>query len=323
MHRAATAGNPAAMTKLVSWYGEGHRHVRRSPRRCAYWFERLKKSARAGNPLAARLIGIDYLWGYGPCRRDWERARYWLRRAELAGDCEAKRLLREKFHAATEAEANYKRWLRNSDSGTMLHFLRRSAEAGYTDAMDALIIGYSNGDYALPKNAKLAASWRRRLARAARDGDAFAQFEMGWHAKDERTAADWYRKAAKNGYGEAAIQLRSHYSRSDAERERWFLRALELGHTDALIICARPYWKNGRPQPKAIALLEQATDAHEVREIIDRVRRPRHIDRRPSRERPNAMDRRPLPIRCKPHEYYSRDFLWRHIGALVAGQPSS
>jgi uncharacterized protein len=93
---------------------------------------------------------------------------------------------------------------------------------------------YENGDYATALK-----EWRP----FAEQGDAFAQFNLGWMYKngegvpqDYQEAAKWYRLAAEQGYAKAQYNLALRYDNGEGvpqdyqEAAKWYRLAAEQGH---------------------------------------------------------------------------------------------
>ena len=86
----------------------------------------------------------------------------------------------------------------------------------------------------------------RRLRKAAEQGDAVAQNDLGYRhelgngvVKNYAEAVKWYRKAAEQGNGNAQRSLGYHYQngivvvKDDVEAVKWFRKAAEQGHAQA------------------------------------------------------------------------------------------
>ena len=86
----------------------------------------------------------------------------------------------------------------------------------------------------------------RLYQKAADQGDADAQFELGWHyetgsgvEKDESEAVRWYQEAADQGHMGAQFELGWHYEtgrgveEDESEAVRWYQEAADQGHMDA------------------------------------------------------------------------------------------
>eukprot|EP01104_Vermistella_antarctica_P011305 TRINITY_DN314_c0_g2_i9.p1 TRINITY_DN314_c0_g2~~TRINITY_DN314_c0_g2_i9.p1 ORF type:complete len:293 (+),score=60.26 TRINITY_DN314_c0_g2_i9:328-1206(+) len=90
------------------------------------------------------------------------------------------------------------------------------------------------------------AAGERRLRRAAENGSAIAQFNMGvsynegtFGAIDDEEAVKWYRKSAEQGNAEAQVNLANRLrdgrgvAKDEVEAVKWFRKAAEQGHVKA------------------------------------------------------------------------------------------
>jgi TPR repeat protein len=115
------------------------------------------------------------------------------------------------------------------------------ASADYRDGQDA----YASGNY---QAAIL--EW----IPIAKDGDAKAQYNLGWMrangkgtAQDFQEAVDWYTKSAKQGYIHAQYNLANLYLRGQGVTQNdklafsWFLKAAEQGDAPAQYNLGRMY----------------------------------------------------------------------------------
>lgn len=118
----------------------------------------------------------------------------------------------------------------------------------------------------------------KEVMAAARKGDAEAQMELatryalgaGGVKKNDKLAAEWYRKAGEQGVVAAAHQLGLRYERGQGvdkdlhQAARWYDKATELGHLDSLLSLARLLLQGGNGAPydpvRAAALLKKAAD---------------------------------------------------------------
>ena len=108
----------------------------------------------------------------------------------------------------------------------------------------------------VPKDDAEAVKWYRK---AADQGDAIAQFNLGWMydegrgvSKDDAEAVRWYRKAADQGHALAQFNLGAMYAngegvaKDDAEAVKWYRKAADQGDADAQakLRSYRPGWKS-------------------------------------------------------------------------------
>ena len=93
-----------------------------------------------------------------------------------------------------------------------------------------------------------------QLRQEAEQGDAEAQFSLGWRysvgsgvPKDDQEAVKWYRKAANQGLAKAQLSLGLQYAtgegvlEDDWEAVKWYRRAAEQGYADAQLYLGIQY----------------------------------------------------------------------------------
>ena len=194
MKRAAEEGLPEAMWRLVSLYASGE-GTTKSTVEVARW---TRRAASAGHPEAMLAVGLAYWKGGGAFERSRSKAIRWLRRAGEAGSVHALysagyllvyepedekertegiRLL-ERADEKGHATAAYTLSLvfgpaakdEDEDWKTSFRWMKRAAEAGHVEAMNALSKYYARG-IGVPKDAAKAAEWRKRAKAAGYEGD--------------------------------------------------------------------------------------------------------------------------------------------------------
>ena len=109
----------------------------------------------------------------------------------------------------------------------------------FADDLEDAMNAYINGDY------KTAFGIYQELAE---QGDAIAQFTLGWmyhkgkgiHTSNRHAAFQWYTKAAEQGQVDAQFQLGDFYYNGDVNLQdfkqsfHWYTKAAEQGHVDAI-----------------------------------------------------------------------------------------
>ena len=101
------------------------------------------------------------------------------------------------------------------DSGDFPTAVRALAEQGDASAQFELGFLYKNGRHGVPQNSKTAVKWCKL---AAEQGYAPAQYQLGaMHevAQDYKTAVKWYRLTAEQGVARAQFQLGLMYDRGN------------------------------------------------------------------------------------------------------------
>ena len=231
----------------------------------SFYSKILEKTAKDGDARAQYEIGNAYLSGNG-IKKDNETAAEWFLKSMASGHEGAK----EKFYSFYSK------------------ILEKRAKAGDAEAQFQTGNGYFDG-YAVKKDNNTAAKWyqlamkqgheeakekfysfySKLLEKAAKDGDARAQFETGnaylngyLVDKDNETAAEWYLKAmdqehegakemfysfyskklekrAKGGDAEAQFRIGECYllggqvNRDIEEAAEWFQKSMLQGHETA------------------------------------------------------------------------------------------
>nr|MBK7066849.1 sel1 repeat family protein [Deltaproteobacteria bacterium] len=132
---------------------------------------------------------------------------------------------------------------------TLLPWLTSADERGDTWATWLLGRLVDSGD--APGGQALALShWQRGAER----GDARCAFELGLRIekKKKKEATALYERSAAGGFGLAALRL-GHLAKTWKDAERWYLRAIELGRTDAWIDIARHLTSGAKGAPVDLA----------------------------------------------------------------------
>ena len=128
-----------------------------------------------------------------------------------------------------------------------LEQLKAKAESGDAKAQFALGALYHKGD-GVGKDRAEALKWYRK---AAEQGYAAAQCELGDLCDDGVEALKWYRKAAEQGYatGQAVLAINYEHGRGGAAKDyfeavKWYRKAAEQGNAQGEVGLATMY-KNG------------------------------------------------------------------------------
>ncbi len=190
------------------------------------------KAVENGSHAAEFRLGEMYYLGRG-VQCDHEMGLQWYRKAAEHG----------------EANAQYKLGTILDDEGEALSWLRMAASQGFPRAQVYMAILYQEGEYGLPRDAtessRLFRAAEMTLRKAAEEGDADAQYELGnfylgdSDKKDANEALHWYRKAAEHGVPSAQYSLAEMYEDCEnieqdyQEALRWYREAAKRGNDDA------------------------------------------------------------------------------------------
>ena len=203
-----------------------------------------QKAADAGNYEAETILKAEngdidemetlgqwYSKGYYDIKKDPDRAKYWLKRATEA---ESKISDAERMYRAFKAELQKK----DGNSELALEYLKKSAEAGWLDAMTELANYYSIGLWGLPEDKAEAFKWYMKVAAVDENHKThlgrYVSYEIGqayyfgWGVeKDYSKAVEWYQKAAQAGDPSALESLGDMYYKGE-EIRRDVAKALDL-----------------------------------------------------------------------------------------------
>ena len=239
------------------------------------WEEALayyRKLAEKGDAQAEYRIGVFYAFGYG-VPQDNAQALNWISGAAEKGNPFARntwvRAYLKQGPGLTLDPAAV-------DKEKALAWLKRSAEAEYVPAMEALADASRNGKYGLPVDVEQAKGWEAKidaikaeykkadLAWQGADFTAASQILLKLANKDyapawallgymsEKTvfleeAAKFYRHSAEQGWSDGEFFLGAIYSngygvKKDGEQALlWMTRAAEQGHVQAIAVVANAY----------------------------------------------------------------------------------
>ena len=168
---------------------------------CAWW----EKSSAQGNAIAEYDLANCFLGENGP-HKDLQQGVFWLKKSAGQGYADAQDELASVYATGHGVK---------KDNVQALKLFRLAATQGQPHAETALGFAYNSGDLDLPKNPAKAFSWFRK---AANDnsvvgeelvGDAY--FSGANVKKDDKEAAKWWQKAAKQGddYAQSMLRLLS------------------------------------------------------------------------------------------------------------------
>ena len=209
------------------------------------WFRR---AAEQGSAVAQNNLGVMYLNERGVARDDAETVK-WFRQAAGKGNADAQNNLGVMFMDGKGVPRDY---------AVAVKWFRRAAEQGNAEAQFNLGLTYRNGEGVVRDDAE-AVKW---FIKAARQNLSSAQFTLGLIyeegkgvKQDTTEAVEWYRKAAQQGEEEALNNLIAMGNRGnsiaqfnlgvmyeegdgvgqdDAEAAKWYRRAAEQEHENAL-----------------------------------------------------------------------------------------
>ncbi len=212
----------------------------------------LREAAEGKDTSALREYGRILLFGLHGVAADVARGMSCLREAANADDEQAKYLLARCLLGAEDVAVP-----RDGEEGISL--LREAAFAGDIIAQTWLGDILMDGEYGQQADPVEAAKWYRK---AAKQGDAYAQFCLGACCEDGRgiplnyeEAVKWFRLAADQGFAYAQFSLGAcHYGgkgvpQDYAEAVKWFRLAADQGHAPAQF-CLGACYANGRGVPQ-------------------------------------------------------------------------
>ena len=226
--KAASRGHVEAQFQLGHMHSLG-RGVPEDAKEAVTWY---RKAASQGHPGAHHYLGEMYDKGWG-MPKDAAEAVACYRKAARSGDgvysLAAQLALGNIYRAGNSVP---------TDAAAAVAWYRKAADKGNLAARFALGEMYARGEGVM-RNAEAAVTWFRRAhtidqtvpvplevgpwiasrREKADEGDARAQFDLGWmchHGKgvaaDAATAAAWYRKAADQGDPRAQFNLGVMYT---------------------------------------------------------------------------------------------------------------
>ena len=200
----AAEGHAGAQFILGTRYNIGQ-GVRQDYTQARYWYE---KSATQGNAFGQAGLGLLYENGQS-VRQDYAQARYWYEKAAAQGNAWAQSRLGMLYQIGLGGRLDYIQ---------ARYWYEQAAAQGFADAQAALDMMNAEGrrvwqEQAAPDVQWNVGSWqdytqaRARFERAAIQGDADAQFNLGriyaeglGVQQDKQAAMAWFGKACKAGF---------------------------------------------------------------------------------------------------------------------------
>jgi TPR repeat protein len=287
--KAARQGDAVAQYKLGEFYRKG-KGVNEDDVEAVVWYT---KAAEQGHAKAQIKLAEMYSDGYmqgGDIKRDVAESVKWMTRAADQGDAEAQYNLGWYYRDGKEPVIK-------KDSVKAQFWLTKAAEQGHLEAEYRLGVDLLNSNGGASDVAK-GAEWLRKAAasgygrargfvwfesslKAAEQGDAVAQYELGQyyrqggvHRKNRSQAAVWYRKAGNQGHADAQCELGRLYedgqgvNQDDTETVAWYTKAAKKGNDRGQYLLGRFYIinKHGLYNPaKGLEWLRKAAaQGHEL-----------------------------------------------------------
>jgi TPR repeat protein len=206
--KSANQGHVKAQFKLGSLYEHGN-GVEVDLSKAFEWY---LKAANQGYTIAEYNVAVMYKNGQGIAPSPVDSVQ-WYRKAAQKGDIDAQYDLGKTY----ESGLGVKKSLIQAAM-----WYRRAAAQNHEKASNKLDMLHKNGDLAKAQY---------ELGRKYEDGLKITQ--------DDKKAAKWYRKAAKQNHREACYRLGMLYENGHGvaqnykEAEKWYSKAAEQGHEDA------------------------------------------------------------------------------------------
>lgn len=242
---AAQQGNPDAMFEVgkVFFTGDNHGFNMAKDYDKAYnWLHRVASAYPGRYPEAEFLTGRCFEWGAG-APQNFDNAAYWYQTALNHGYGEAAEALRHLSHLGHGGNSgggigSGVTWDGNNGGNDIPTIPNIGDGAGYAGGLPGLVNNTGPAEPPFHHDPNL-----DRLMRAAQDGRADAQYQLGMaylngeHGlpHDDSTAFHWIHNAAEQNYGRAERQLSEMYMRgigvrhSRGEAVMWDHRARRQG----------------------------------------------------------------------------------------------
>ncbi|MEW6159091.1 MAG: hypothetical protein AB1813_16825 [Verrucomicrobiota bacterium] len=214
LRSAAEKGEENAQVTLGWLYLEGDL-VARNSAQAFFW---IREAVLQNNALAMALIGIMYERGQGVVQ-DAAEALSWCRKALVSG-------------------------VNSFDTEGVLQAHRRAGQKIFTQTTLLVAQLYRDGRGVTASMERAVEYWEK----AARQGEAEAQFNLGWALHNGsgiqaniEAARQWYEKAAAQNYAPAQFNLGLMYEnglgapRDLAHAAQWYRKAANLGDIQALV----------------------------------------------------------------------------------------
>ena len=245
---AVDQGHAEAMYELGQMYEYGKSGVKKNPEEAIKWY---KLAAAKGHAEAIRNLGRKYMTGSG-IKKDYNEAEKLYRLGAEAGDENSqfylgKILCGERLDDCGRNKEEAMKWFTRSADG------QRRSRVTYGDVN--------------PRSA-LVEMKKSELERAAKSGDAQAQYELGYHEyyhgsdRNNRTEAiNWLKLAAEQGHGKAINMLGgmngfySHGKPNSDEEVKWYRLGAEKGDAESQYNLGRMYqsgWNGKRSYEEAV-----------------------------------------------------------------------
>ncbi|MDR3205934.1 MAG: SEL1-like repeat protein [Candidatus Methanoplasma sp.] len=224
LENACDAGNPEAMTLLVSMYISGD-YARLTPAKA---LEYTKTAAAAGVAKAQLFLGSAYLHGTA-VDKDYKRAEQLFRDSARQGNAEARSALAYMYqHGLGVARDDVKAF----------KLYKNAASAGCVNAQYHTAACFETG-VGTSRSLRKASEW---YSKAAAAGDAESMFRLG--------------AVLENGSGDLPKDRKGAFN--------MYVRAAELGNTDAMYAAALCHLEGSTDEDRKEALrwLDTASDAH-------------------------------------------------------------
>lgn len=217
------------------------------------------QAAELGHIRAQCCLGIMYEQAIGVEYSD-EKALYWFREAAELGDSQAQYLLGGKILRQSKGS--------EAECLKAIEWYQKAAEQNYIPAQKALSEMYKNGS-GVEQDYEQADYWFQRAyqltCQFAEQGDCDSQCSLAFMyscgdirlEKDEKVAAEWYKKAAEQGSSDAQFYLGKMFakgegvSRDFSKAIKWYEKAVAQKHTGALL-CLGDMYKKGEGIEKNI-----------------------------------------------------------------------
>lgn len=246
--RASQQGYAPALYAVGEYVAEGRAGFSKDEAVALKWYERAAAQSYAP---AERSLGVWYEQGRGGVQRDEEAARSWYRRAAARGDAAALYALGQEADRPADEQLK-PRGARAEESGAgAIDWYTKAAMLGSTEAEEKLLGLLSEGE---EKSRGGTQEGLASLHVAAEGGNMMAQHMLGeiyeygrGVQKDEKVAAEWYRKAGRQGHARAQHQLGMLYERGrgvpkdDRQAAVWYQRAADQMYAPAETALGRLY----------------------------------------------------------------------------------
>ncbi len=276
LRKAADQGLPEAQSHLGVMYDDGT-GVAEDDAEAVRWY---RKAAEKGYGLAQYNLAAMYEYGAG-ITQDHLSAIKWYEKAARNGDEDAYWAIGKLFMAGRGVTPNDK---------TALEWWLKGAEAGCHDCQNWIGIFYLDGRGGLSRDHERALYWYRR---AAKNGNSYAENNIGWAyekgtgvAINYEKAAYWYKRSAQQNNELALNNLGNLYllglgvEQSFKKAAELFRKSSDLGELEATVRLGQLY-ESGKGVEKnlkiALKLYEKASHGNEDYETSVDDKSERHV----------------------------------------------